>query len=470
MPGTVAAVATAAAAPLLYRAAMRRAPGLPGAAAGFVACNAAGAALLLGYTAARDARRARAADATWAGPSLEALRGWGTYLSLAVPALAAIAAEWLAYEVVIMLAGLLPDAEVAVGCMGLLFQLSALAYMGAMALASAVNTRVANQLGAGRARGARASFVVGAAAALALQCAMCAAGLLLGRRAVRLLASSGAVVDVAARAMPVLSLTFVGDGVNAVLQGVLRGAGRQALGAALNLGAYWGVGVPLAALLAFRGPRLGVLGFWLGLLITTTAQALVQLLVVLRFDWELEVARARALVGADGNGGGGGGGDPTELDLDDAEAGGGSGGGADAPRSGGGDRGGARAAAAAAAAKEGKKKTLPRDEERRPLLLDTAASLASSRAASFGGAVAPDVGASRAESAVELPRLPSVAERAAAAGYAAAAAAEADRADARRRDQGGSGSGGGGGGSSSGQGGGGGAGGSDAPREERDFL
>jgi hypothetical protein len=68
--------------------------GLAGAAASFVLCNATSTALLLAYTAARDWSRRGRADATWGGLSLEALRGWGGYLSLAVPALAAIAAEW----------------------------------------------------------------------------------------------------------------------------------------------------------------------------------------------------------------------------------------------------------------------------------------------------------------------------------------------------------------------------------------
>jgi hypothetical protein len=70
--------------------------GLRGAAVSFVLCNAISTALLLGYTGARDWARRGAPGATWAGLSREALRGWGPYLALAVPALAAIAAEWCA--------------------------------------------------------------------------------------------------------------------------------------------------------------------------------------------------------------------------------------------------------------------------------------------------------------------------------------------------------------------------------------
>lgn len=79
--------------------------GLDGAALGFVACSATNTALLAAYTAARDCARLGRPDATWAGFSCDALRRWGEYLSLALPALAQIAAEWLAYEVVILMSG-----------------------------------------------------------------------------------------------------------------------------------------------------------------------------------------------------------------------------------------------------------------------------------------------------------------------------------------------------------------------------
>ena len=54
--------------------------------------------------------------------------------------------------------------------------------------------------------------------------------------------------------------------------GVLRAAGRQALGAALNLGSYWGVGLPTAYLLAVKA-GLELRGLWGGLVTCTTLQA-----------------------------------------------------------------------------------------------------------------------------------------------------------------------------------------------------
>ena len=48
--------------------------------------------------------------------------------------------------------------------------------------------------------------------------------------------------------------------------GVVRGAGRQTIGAITNFISYWLLGLPLAALLAFR-LELGIHGLWAGLLV-----------------------------------------------------------------------------------------------------------------------------------------------------------------------------------------------------------
>jgi len=89
--------------------------------------------------------------------------------------------------------------------------------------------------------------------------------------------------------------TQPGDSCVAVLGCVLRAAGRQAIGALFNLGGYWAFGLPCALSLAFRGPRLETLGLWYGLASAAALQAVVFLVLVLRFDWREEVARARRL-------------------------------------------------------------------------------------------------------------------------------------------------------------------------------
>jgi Na+-driven multidrug efflux pump len=134
------------------------------------------------------------------------------------------------------------------------------------------------------------------------------------------------------------------DGINSTVSGVLRGSGRQKLGAACNFVGYvsraprgarprprpcprarrvappastdvspsvcaphaaqWVIGLPLSWALAF--PRgLGEVGLWAGLIAGAGVQAVVLLGLLLRWDWDAEAARVRAAAAGRGGGGGG---------------------------------------------------------------------------------------------------------------------------------------------------------------------
>ena len=53
------------------------------------------------------------------------------------------------------------------------------------------------------------------------------------------------------------------DGMGGVTTGILRGCGLQKIGAIVNLVAYYALGVPGGAVLAFQA-GLGIIGLWLG--------------------------------------------------------------------------------------------------------------------------------------------------------------------------------------------------------------
>jgi MATE family multidrug resistance protein len=129
--------------------------GAEGAAAAVLACSATNAALLNGWRLVRDLGPGSARPtATWAGCSPRAaLSGWGQFLTVALPAVAMICCEWWSWELMILAAGWLPNAAVAISVMGVGFQVSSLGYMLPASLGSATATRVANALGAGSARG-----------------------------------------------------------------------------------------------------------------------------------------------------------------------------------------------------------------------------------------------------------------------------------------------------------------------------
>ena len=81
--------------------------------------------------------------------------------------------------------------------------------------------------------------------------------------------------------------------------GVVRGAGRQLLGASINVCAYWVLGLPFALTLGFT-VDLGVAGLWWGMAATATLQGVTLAAVVGSFDWPQEATRAAArMVGAE---------------------------------------------------------------------------------------------------------------------------------------------------------------------------
>lgn len=146
-----------------------------------------------------------------------------------------ICAEWWSWEVLLISSGLLPGAEVAVGVMGLTFQISSLGYMLASALGGAASTRVSNALGAGNARGAALAFRVAAAVTACVAAAAAAALFALRAPLVALFTEEPRTTALALGVMPVVCASLLGDSAVAVLGAMLRAAGRQGVGAALNL-------------------------------------------------------------------------------------------------------------------------------------------------------------------------------------------------------------------------------------------
>ena len=80
--------------------------------------------------------------------------------------------------------------------------------------------------------------------------------------------------------------------------GVVRGCGRQLLGASINVCTYWLLGLPFAMILGFP-VGLHVAGLWWGMAATTTLQGLTMGVVISRFNWETEASRARGRMDRD---------------------------------------------------------------------------------------------------------------------------------------------------------------------------
>ncbi|XP_021752695.1 protein DETOXIFICATION 49-like [Chenopodium quinoa] len=233
---------------------------------------------------------------TWQGWSFECFYGWSTILSLAIPNCISVCLEWWWYELMIVMSGLLPNAADAVATMGLLIQATSLIYIFPSSLSLAVSTRVGNELGAGQPNKARTSSNISLCCAIFTSVLALAFSVTMRNFWGRAFTSDEAVIALTAAAMPILGLCELGNCPQTTMCGVLRGSARPKLGANINLGSFYGVGLPVAIALSFF-MKMGLLGLWVGLLAAQVACSLFMAIMLVRTDWACEAQRAKELTG-----------------------------------------------------------------------------------------------------------------------------------------------------------------------------
>ncbi|RWR90834.1 protein DETOXIFICATION 16 isoform X1 [Cinnamomum micranthum f. kanehirae] len=251
---------------------------------------------------------------TWTGLSKEAFREVIDFLRLAIPSAVMVCIEYWSFEMVVLLSGLLPNPKLEMSVLSispsiffmvLLFQdllitiiLSTsvntmwMVYMIPFGLSGALSTRVSNELGGGHPHAARLALYVTFVMTVAVGAAMGLITILVRKVWGCLYSNEEEVVKYISTMMPVLAISNFIDGIQCVLSGTARGCGWQKICAFVNLGAYYGVGIPCAILFAFVFHLRGE-GLWLGIICGLLVQVLLLLIITLRTNWEQEAKKAR---------------------------------------------------------------------------------------------------------------------------------------------------------------------------------
>nr|XP_043620729.1 protein DETOXIFICATION 16-like [Erigeron canadensis] len=232
---------------------------------------------------------------TWTGFSKEAFRDIQTFLKLAVPSAVMVCLEIWSFEMMVLLSGLLPNPQLETSVLSISLNTCSIIYMIPLGLSCATSVRVSNELGAGRAKAAllaiRVSMVL-----VVTEGIVGASIMILGRKLWGYCYSNEEeVVSYIAQMMFLLAGGHVVDGIQSVLSGAVRGSGRQKIGAIINLGAYYLIGIPLAILFAFV-LHMGGKGLWFGIIAALFAQALFLLILTLCTNWEKEANKAKERV------------------------------------------------------------------------------------------------------------------------------------------------------------------------------
>ncbi|KAG6776851.1 hypothetical protein POTOM_016641 [Populus tomentosa] len=243
---------------------------------------------------------------TWKGFSLQAFDGLWRFFKLSATSAVMMCLETWYFQILVLIAGLLKNAEVALDSLSVCTTISGWVFMISVGFNTAArpntkiddiylisnSVRVSNELGAGHPKSASFSVVVVTSCSFIIS-VIAAIIVMIFRDSISYIFTEGEVVAKAASDLsPFLAATLILNGVQPVLSGVAVGCGWQAFVAYVNVGCYYLLGIPLGVLLGFKFD-LGAKGIWSGMLGGTLLQTIILLWVTLRTDWNKEVENAK---------------------------------------------------------------------------------------------------------------------------------------------------------------------------------
>ncbi|KAG9159731.1 hypothetical protein Leryth_007754 [Lithospermum erythrorhizon] len=188
---------------------------------------------------------------TWRGLSLQAFSGLPEFFKLSAASALMLCLETWYFQIIVLLAGLLPNPELALDALSICFTIYGWVFMISVGFNAAVSVRVGNELGAGHPRSA--AFTVIVVNIISLIISVIAAMVVLAlRNVISYGFTDGEVVANAVSDLcPLLAITIALNGVQPVLSGVAVGCGWQTFVAYVNVGCYYVIGVPLGVLTGF---------------------------------------------------------------------------------------------------------------------------------------------------------------------------------------------------------------------------
>nr|XP_043629015.1 protein DETOXIFICATION 16-like [Erigeron canadensis] len=232
---------------------------------------------------------------TWTGFSREAFKDIIAFIKLAIPSAVMVCLEMWSFEMIILFSGLLPNPKLETSVLSICLNTGGVIWMIPFGLSGAVSTRVSNELGAGHPRTARLSVTVVVVVAVIVGIVVGSVLILIRNVLGYAFSNEVEVVHYVATMLPIIAASNFLDGLQCVLSGSVRGCGWQEIGAYINLGSYYLVGIPLAVLLAFV-LHIGGKGLWFGIIGALIIQVASLLTITIRTNWDSEAKKAHERV------------------------------------------------------------------------------------------------------------------------------------------------------------------------------
>ncbi|WCJ25302.1 MATE efflux family protein [Euphorbia peplus] len=233
-----------------------------------------------------------ACEKTRSPVSKDAFYGIGEFFRLGIPSAVMVCLKWWSMELLILLSGLLPNPKLETSVLSICLTISTFHFTIPYGFGAAASTRVSNEVGRGNPESAGMAVLVATSMAGAEAAIICSA--IFGCRHFIGYAYTNdrKVVSYIAAMSPLLCLSLLIDSLQAVLSGVARGCGWQKVGAYINLGAFYLVGLPVGVMVGFVGHLRGK-GLWIGIVAGSLLQSSLLSVFAASIDWKLEVIKAR---------------------------------------------------------------------------------------------------------------------------------------------------------------------------------
>ncbi|XP_020218934.1 protein DETOXIFICATION 27 isoform X1 [Cajanus cajan] len=232
---------------------------------------------------------------SWSGFSSEAFVGLWDFFKLALASGLMLALENFYYRLLLIVSGYMRNTEIAIDALSVCVTIYGWESMIPLAFLGATGVRVANELGAGNAEGAKFATVVSVVITVLVGFVFWLIILFFNKNLALIFTSSSSVIQMVNELSVLLAFTILLNCIQPVLSGVAVGSGRQAIVAYINIGSYYMVGIPLGVLLGWLLPS-AIVGMWTGMMSGTVFQTLILAIVTMRYDWQKEVRKAQILI------------------------------------------------------------------------------------------------------------------------------------------------------------------------------
>ncbi|KAM0752386.1 putative MATE efflux family protein subfamily [Meredithblackwellia eburnea MCA 4105] len=230
-------------------------------------------------------------SACWGGWDRQCLHRIGSFMSLAIPGVLHVGTEWWAFEIVALAAGHLGDLPLS--AQSVIMTVDQIMNTLPFGIGVAASARIGNLLGAKAAKGARVSSHAAVALSTIIGTLVLTALMISRNKFGYLFSDEDDTVALVAHVLPYVAAFQIADGWAQSCGGVLRGMGKQNVGAAVNLVAYYLLALPLGIALAFK-TSLGLAGLWIGQCVALFLVGIGEYILVILTKWEVEVDRSQA--------------------------------------------------------------------------------------------------------------------------------------------------------------------------------